>query len=131
MSRKFTINPLVSSAEWSIISPKFSQVAGLRFRDRSSRLGSCSVHFSSRGEKMRISFYVWAGRGALFFILGSWLFGSPVGSVAGTAKDPSGSVVPGVKVTLSNSSTNAKFVTMTNANGEFQFLQLAPSNYSL
>jgi hypothetical protein len=68
---------------------------------------------------------------ALGLWLGGSLLGSPVGSVAGTVKDPSGAFVPGVKVTLTNTSTNAKLETTTNANGEFQFLQLAPATYGL
>ena len=56
---------------------------------------------------------------------------SPVGSIVGTAKDPTGALVPGVKVTLTNTATNAKIDTTTNANGEFQFLQLAPAAYTL
>jgi hypothetical protein len=59
------------------------------------------------------------------------VFGSPVGSVAGTVKDPSGSMVPSVSLTLISSDTNAKFTTVTNAEGEFQFLQLPPTTYSL
>jgi hypothetical protein len=40
-------------------------------------------------------------------------------------------LVPGVKVSLTNTSTNAKLDTTTNANGEFQFLQLVPATYAL
>ena len=68
---------------------------------------------------------------ALGLCFGGSLLASPVGSVAGTVKDPSGALVPGVKVTLTNTSTNAKLETTTNANGEFQFLQLAPATYGL
>lgn len=56
---------------------------------------------------------------------------SPVGSIAGVVKDPSGAAVPGVKITLTSTSTNAKVSTNTNSAGEFQFLQLAPATYSL
>jgi hypothetical protein len=59
------------------------------------------------------------------------LFGSPVGSVSGTVKDSSGAIVIAVRLTLTNTATNAQFATTTNAQGEFQFLQLAPSTYSL
>jgi Carboxypeptidase regulatory-like domain len=68
----------------------------------------------------------------LVFALGALsLFGSPVGSVAGTVKDPSGAVVPAAQLTLTNTSTNLVFKTTTNAQGEFQFLGLAPATYSL
>ena len=68
---------------------------------------------------------------ALFFISASVIFSSPVGSISGTVKDPSGAVVPGVEIRLVNTSTNAQISTTTNAEGEFQFLQLAPATYSL
>jgi len=60
-----------------------------------------------------------------------WLSASPVGSVGGSVKDASGALVAGVKVSLTNTSTNAKLETTTNPNGEFQFVQLAPATYSL
>ena len=59
------------------------------------------------------------------------LLASPVGSVSGTVRDSSGAIVTGVRLTLTNTATNAQFVTTTNPEGEFQFLQLAPSTYSL
>ena len=59
------------------------------------------------------------------------LWASPVGSVSGTVKDPSGGLIPAVKLTLSNTATNAHWSTVTNTSGEFQFLQLAPATYSL
>src|SRR5713101_7337188 len=59
------------------------------------------------------------------------LLASPVGSVSGTVKDSSGALVPGVKLTLANSATNAQLTTNTNSSGEFQFLQLPPATYSL
>ena len=67
----------------------------------------------------------------IFLMTAAWLSASPVGTIAGTVKDPTGAVVPGVKLTLSNTSTNAQVSTTTNADGEFQFLQLAPTTYSL
>src|SRR5260370_14892912 len=69
---------------------------------------------------------------AAVWILGAcWLLASPVGSIAGSVKDASGAFMPGVKVQLTNTATNARVETITDTNGEFQFLQLAPSTYSL
>jgi hypothetical protein len=59
------------------------------------------------------------------------LYGSPVGSVAGTVKDPSGGVIPSAQLTLTSATTNAVFKTTTNAEGEFTFRELAPTTYSL
>ncbi|PYU38747.1 MAG: hypothetical protein DMG53_25725, partial [Acidobacteria bacterium] len=56
---------------------------------------------------------------------------SPTGSVVGSVKDPSGSVVVGAKLTLTNVATNAKIEAVSDHNGGFQFLQLAPAVYSL
>src|SRR5581483_11321539 len=67
----------------------------------------------------------------LLILCASLMFGSPVGSVAGTVKDSTGAVVPSVKLTLTNTSTNAQVNGTTNPSGEFQFLQLAPATYSL
>src|SRR5215472_14242148 len=60
-----------------------------------------------------------------------WLSASPVGSIAGTVRDASGAFMPNVKVSLTNTATNARLETNTDANGEFQFPQLAPATYSL
>src|SRR5258708_13066849 len=68
---------------------------------------------------------------ALFCLLAGWLLASPVGSIAGSVKDASGAYMAGAKVTLTNIATNAKLETATDQNGEFQFLQLAPSTYTL
>jgi hypothetical protein len=69
---------------------------------------------------------------AVLSIAGAWsLLGSPVGSIQGAVKDSTGALVPGVKVTLTNTSTNARLDTTTDPNGEFQFLQLPPATYSL
>jgi hypothetical protein len=61
----------------------------------------------------------------------TWLFASPVGSIAGLVKDPTAAVVAGVKLTLTNTATNAKTVTASNSSGEFQFPQLTPATYSV
>jgi hypothetical protein len=57
--------------------------------------------------------------------------GSPVGSVGGIVKDPSGALIPGVKLTLTNTGTNATLTVTTNPQGEFQFVDLPPATYSL
>src|SRR5260370_20359202 len=56
---------------------------------------------------------------------------SPVGSISGSVKDGTGALVPGVKLTLLNTGTNAQLGATSNANGEYQFLQLPPATYSL
>ena len=68
---------------------------------------------------------------AVFFYSAISLVASPVGSVAGTVKDATGAIVPGVKLTLTSTATNQQFTTTTNPNGEFLFPQLAPTTYTL
>src|SRR6185436_4853552 len=68
---------------------------------------------------------------ALLFACAGLAFASATGSIAGNVKDPTGAVVPGVRITLTNSATNAQFSSISNERGEFQFLQLTPANYSL
>jgi hypothetical protein len=56
---------------------------------------------------------------------------SPTGSIAGSVKDPTGGAISGAKLTLTNLATNAKMEAVSDANGNFQFLQLAPAEYGL
>src|SRR5882762_4201637 len=56
---------------------------------------------------------------------------SPTGSIVGSVKDPSGAATTGAKLTLTNVATNAKMEAVSDTNGGFQFLQLAPTVYSL
>src|SRR6267142_397487 len=69
--------------------------------------------------------YVW------FLMCAGWALASPTGSITGVVKDPTGAVVPGVRVTLTNTATNAQLSAMSDENGAFQFPQVAPANYSL
>src|SRR5256714_8975008 len=64
-------------------------------------------------------------------MLAAAVLASPTGSIAGTAKDPSGASISGAKLTLTNLATNAKMETVSDSNGGFQFLQLAPAEYAL
>jgi len=53
------------------------------------------------------------------------------GTLTGAITDPSGAVVPGVQVTLTNTGTNAKQVTTTNADGIYEFVNVLPGNYRI
>ena len=59
------------------------------------------------------------------------IFGQAVGSISGTVKDSSGGVVPAVKLTLTSGATAVQLTTTTNPQGEFQFLRIPPTTYSL
>ena len=73
--------------------------------------------------------YVYQGTilSLLVLISAGWVMASPTGSITGTVKDSSGALVPGVKVTLTNTATNAQLSALSDENGTFQFLQLAPT----
>jgi len=56
---------------------------------------------------------------------------STFGAVMGTVKDPSGSLIPGAKVDLLNTGTNANRSTTTNANGAYEFVNVDVGIYKL
>src|ERR1700686_2531116 len=56
---------------------------------------------------------------------------SPTGSIVGTVKDASGASVSGAQLMLTSLATNSKMEGVSDSNGNFQFLQLAPAEYSL
>jgi Carboxypeptidase regulatory-like domain/TonB-dependent Receptor Plug Domain len=54
------------------------------------------------------------------------------GSISGTVKDPSGAVIPGVSVTLSNPGViGGNKQAITNERGAYQFTRLVPGRYSV
>jgi len=56
---------------------------------------------------------------------------STFGTVLGTVKEPSGAVVAGAKVSLTNSGTNALRSTVTDQSGNFQFTNVEVGSYTL
>src|SRR5688572_29517562 len=56
---------------------------------------------------------------------------TPSGEISGTVADTSGSVMPGVRVTLTNAATNAIRLTQTNESGLYVFPAVPPGTYSL
>lgn len=53
------------------------------------------------------------------------------GVITGEVDDPSGSVVPGAKITLTKTETGEVRTATTNSAGVYQFVSLAPGNYRL
>ena len=53
------------------------------------------------------------------------------GSIAGTVTDPSGAVVPNVSVIATASQTGVQTKAVTNAQGEFTFPTLLPTEYAI
>jgi hypothetical protein len=56
---------------------------------------------------------------------------SPTGGVNGTVTDPTGALVPGVRVTLTNQGTGIVAHAATNASGVYAFVNVAPGMYML
>lgn len=52
-------------------------------------------------------------------------------ALSGTVVDPAGALVPGAKVTVTNTGTKEIRETATNAEGRFELASLTPGNYSL
>jgi len=88
-----------------------------------------SRHMAPSGRR----FAMQAGLATLFILAlaGAAYSQSTFGTVLGTVKDPSGSVVPGATVTLSNSGTNATRSAVTNSNGGYDFVNVEIGTYKL
>src|ERR1700722_435574 len=76
--------------------------------------------------------------GLLACVLSSSVFGgisafaqSTFGSIIGTVKDQSGSVVPGATVTLVNQGTSATRTSMSSASGNYEFINLDAGTYQV
>ena len=68
----------------------------------------------------------------LFLLLSSVLYAQTSnGTVVGTVTDASGAVLPGATVTLINSGTAERKTTVSDASGNYQFVNLIPGNYKL
>ena len=68
--------------------------------------------------------------GALLLTTSLW-GQSERGTISGTVRDPSGSVIPGASVTMTNIATNVKTVLNTNETGEYTAPNLAAGVYSV
>src|ERR1700676_1620879 len=58
-------------------------------------------------------------------------FGQVFGRISGTAKDPTGSVVPSVSVTAASAETGIKSTTLTDAQGFYAFPSLPVGHYDV
>jgi len=68
---------------------------------------------------------------ALLTVLHTARAQSTFGTVLGTVRDPSGSLVPGAKVDLLNTGTNASHSVLTNTKGAYEFVNVEIGNYGL
>lgn len=68
---------------------------------------------------------------ALLICCSAALAQTTFGTLGGTIMDPSGAVIAGAQVTLTNLGTNTKQVTTSNAAGIYQFVNILPGKYRL
>ena len=67
----------------------------------------------------------------LLAVSGSALAQADRGAIVGTVRDPTGAVVPGASVIVTNKATDVALTTVTNNAGEYQALGLLPGDYTV
>ncbi|MBI4474210.1 MAG: TonB-dependent receptor, partial [Acidobacteria bacterium] len=78
----------------------------------------------------------WVGGRSIVVLLAVMLFpvavlGQATGSVRGVVKDPTGAVLPGANVTLTNKATGVSVQMVTNETGAYSFPAVTPGQYTL
>lgn len=68
---------------------------------------------------------------AASLLISSTCFAQGGGKITGIVKDPSGAVIPGAAVSLTNTATEAKRTAMTDNEGAYSFPALAVGQYDL
>jgi len=69
---------------------------------------------------------------ALLFVFTSLVFGqAETGQITGKVTDPSGAIVPGAKVTITDVNTGASRTATTNGSGSYTVTNLKPSTYDV
>ena len=56
---------------------------------------------------------------------------SSTGAITGTATDPTGALIPGVEITITNEATGEMRSTISSDNGSYTFPLLAPGSYRI
>src|SRR5260370_41928658 len=67
----------------------------------------------------------------LLFSAGSAWAEDPTGRILGTITDPKGGVIPGAKITVTNTATQIHNETVTDRDGNFQVLDLPIGTYKV
>ena len=90
-----------------------------------------SVTFSKEHHSARFTYRIALAMLCVLLFCGAAFAQSTFGTVLGTVKDPSGSVIPQAKVTLANTGTNAVRSTESGSNGLYQFNSIDVGTYKL
>ena len=72
-----------------------------------------------------------AGVALLILMLSGMVFGQGLTAVTGRVTDPSGAIIPGVEVTVTNTATGFTRTVITNELGIYSATQLAPGTYNI
>lgn len=91
---------------------------------RKSQSAGSSFRRKSGGRLLLLCTLLTGGCGAVW---GQTTFGT----LTGTVKDPSGSLVAGCKVTVTNTATGAARTTLTDSDGSYVAVNMEPSNYEI
>jgi hypothetical protein len=93
------------------------------------------------GSRFTILLFSWWRTGAALLaliVLQALFFHAPLraqtvssGAISGTVTDPSGAVIAGVNITVTEKATGAKRTTATDSNGGYRFSLLPPGDYQL
>src|SRR5262245_52594669 len=67
----------------------------------------------------------------LFMLVPVLGFGQSTGTIRGAVKDPTGAVLPGVNVSVTNIATQQKTETISTETGTYSFAFLPPGDYNL
>src|SRR5436190_19432208 len=67
----------------------------------------------------------------LFSLFALQCWAATTGSISGTVKDPSGAVIPGATVTVTNTANGIQYKTMADSKGDYTFPTLTPGRYDL
>ena len=85
--------------------------------------------FPSAWRKPSLATFLVAGIVFLFGAMNAWA--GITGSISGVVTDPSGAVVPGVRVTATSTSTSLEFTAVTDAQGFYIFPVLNVDSYTI
>ncbi len=86
---------------------------------------------SAERRGRRSALYLTFAIACLLTVCGAGYGQSTFGTVLGTVRDPSASLVPMAKVDLVNAGTNARRSTITKADGAYEFVSVEAGNYKV
>jgi Carboxypeptidase regulatory-like domain len=113
----------------------YASLVAVGLRSKIVRRRSSSGQPASRRRlKASLDFQAIAGLALLLALTapGSLLRAQTIyGSISGVVQDPSGAVMPGVAVTVRESSTTTEYKTVTNKSGSYRVSFLKPGGYTV